>query len=226
MLVGHQVSSPASVVAPLRPWAHRLHVGDARMRLGRSPDTQPASPDVCSILDRLCQRPAGPIDDAKIRARLGRSFGQDLILAGLAIDEIGRGARKAIAHPSIARGTLYYEVAGGIVTLTGAVPDFVTRAWAELVVWWMPGVRNVVNEIALQHKEEEKGGPDKIAEVVGLALANDPDINESHVRVRWSSGTLFLTGRLPCEEQRRKAEAYTWCIPGVNDVENEIEVDG
>lgn len=226
MLTGHSHSSPASVVKPLGPSAHRLHLGNTRIRLGRSPHAEAARPDVCSILDRLCQRPAEQIDDAKIRACLRRSFGQDLILAGLAIDEVGRGERRAIAHPGIARGALYYDVADGLVTLTGAVPDFVTRAWAELLVWWVPGVRNVINKIALQHAEQEKGSPDKIAETIDLAIANDPDIDEAQIRVRTSRGTLVLTGRLPCVEQRRKAEAYAWCIPGIDDVVNEIEVDG
>lgn len=172
---------------------------------------------------KVFPRTVESLEDDSIRAQLRCLYRGDQALAGLAIDELLDGQRQAIVHPACARGTLQYEVTDGVVTLFGAVPDFVTRAYVGLLAWWIPGVRDVINAIALQHEEEE-GRADKIAEAVSIALAMDPDIEAEEVGVDVSGHIVRLTGRLRDLMQRRKAKADALCVFGVDDVVDETEV--
>ena len=87
---------------------------------------------------------------------------------------------------------------------------------------WAPGVRDVVNGIEISPPEEDSA--DMIEEAVRAALEKDPLVNASQVRVGVRNTWVRLTGAVAANAERDAAERDAWCILGVDNVINEIEV--
>jgi osmotically-inducible protein OsmY len=90
------------------------------------------------------------------------------------------------------------------------------------MAWWVPGVRDVINGIAVEPPEDD--GPDMIAEAIRVVLEKDPFVDASQVRVGVRLTLVRLTGLVSAETQREAAERDAWCMFGVDNVINEIEV--
>jgi osmotically-inducible protein OsmY len=86
----------------------------------------------------------------------------------------------------------------------------------------VPGVRDVINGIAVEPPEED--APIFIEEAVRLVLEKDPLVDASQIRVGVRGRTVRLTGLVRSDDVRRAAEADAWYIFGVDDVINEIAV--
>jgi osmotically-inducible protein OsmY len=119
-----------------------------------------------------------------------------------------------------ARGRIDIEVEGGVVTLNGVVPTLVRKRLAGAMAWWVPGVCDVVNGIAVDPPEED--GPDQIEEAVRVVLDRNPAINAGQVRVGVRARVVRLTGLVRSEAEREAAENDAWAIFGVDDVVNEV----
>jgi osmotically-inducible protein OsmY len=185
-------------------------------------ETAAALPEIAAIVDRVRVKPAAPMGDAEIRAHLRRVYTQDAALAGLNISEIRGKASTTVAEIADPHGSIDYEVVDGIVTLNGSVPGLATKRYAGVLAWWIPGSRDVINGIAVEPGEAD--GADQIAEAVRLTLEKDPYLDASEIKVGVRNRTVRLTGLLPGEAQKRMAENDAWCVFGVDDVVNEIQV--
>jgi osmotically-inducible protein OsmY len=98
------------------------------------------------IVDRLKVTPAEKMEDAELRDHVCKvlieepAFEQYIVhdFAGVAV-EAARKARLESA-PSI-----NVEVANGVVTLNGQVSSLSHKRLAGVLVWWVPGTRDVIN---------------------------------------------------------------------------------
>lgn len=181
-----------------------------------------AHPDVPGIVDRLRVRPAEAMSDAGIRSHLRKIFASDMTLQGLSVDEV-RGARTdTILDAPEPTGNISYEVADGVVTLNGHVSDLAVKRYVGVLVWWVPGARDVINGIVAA--SDETDGPDRIADAVRVVLERDPFVDSSQVKVGVRGRVVRLSGFLPREAERRMAENDAWYVFGVDDVINEITV--
>ncbi|MCS6778987.1 MAG: BON domain-containing protein [Geminicoccaceae bacterium] len=180
-------------------------------------------PEVKAVVDRLRVRPAEPMGDRAIRDHVVHAFLAEPAFAELALFE-RRGDRldPIRASPIDVRGRLEIEVADGVVTLDGTVPGLDHKRLAGLLAWWVPGVRDVVNGIAVDPPEEDQDGA--IADACRIALEKDPFIDASQVRVTVRDRRVTLDGVVPSEDQRRMAEADVWALFGVDEVDNRILV--
>jgi osmotically-inducible protein OsmY len=90
------------------------------------------------------------------------------------------------------------------------------------MAWWVPRVRDVVNGIEVDPPEEDS--PDMIEEAVRAVFEKDPLVNASQIRVGVRNTWVRLTGAVATNAERDAAERDAWCILGVDNVLNEIEV--
>jgi osmotically-inducible protein OsmY len=88
------------------------------------------------------------------------------------------------------------------------------------MAWWIPGVRDVVNGIAVDPPEED--GPDQIEEAVRVVLDCDPAVDAAQIKVGVRAKIVRLTGLVRSEAMREKAENNAWAVFGVDDVINKI----
>ena len=178
---------------------------------------------ITGVVDRLHVQPATRMTDKEIRVHLRDMLIEDLSFKELEIREAeADGLRLMRGVPTGARGNIDTEVQDGVVTLNGRVPGLTSKRLAGAMAWWVPGVRDVVNGIAVEPPEDD--GPDMIAEAVRVVLEKDPFVNASQVRVGVLGTTVRLFGLVPSEIEKDAAERDAWCIFAVDKVLNEIQV--
>ena len=182
-----------------------------------------AIPGVVGIVDRLHVEPATQMGDGEIRVHVRDALIEEPAFERLNIREcVGRQFQLARGVPQRAHGTIDIEVQEGIVTLNGTIPGLTSKRLAGVMAWWVPGVRDVVNGVELDPPEEDS--PDMIEEAVRAVLDKDPLVNASQIRVGVRNTWVRLTGTVPANTEREAAEKDAWCILGVDNVINEIEV--
>jgi osmotically-inducible protein OsmY len=182
-----------------------------------------ALPGIDGIADRLHVKPTTHMSDKEIRVHVRHMLLEERSFRDLELheredekDTLVRGT------PSNARGSIDFEVKDGVITLNGCVPGLTAKRLAGVMAWWVPGARDVINGIAVEPREDD--GPDLIAEAVRIILEKDPFVDAGQIRVGVRRTLVRLTGLVPTETERNAAERDAWCVFGVDNVINEIEV--
>lgn len=182
-----------------------------------------ATPGVKGIVDRLHVRPATPMSDSGIADDLRRRLAEEPAFLNVEIAERRLGRLEAVRGvPEGAAGRIEFEVRDGIVTLDGAAPGLASKRLAGAMAWWGPGVRDVINGVAVEPPEED--APIQIEEAVKLVLEKDPFVDADQIRVGVRGAVVRLTGLVRSPGMRETAEADAWRVFAVDDVVNEIEV--
>lgn len=186
-----------------------------------------AGEDIKGVADRILVVPSMEATDIEIGDGLKRVLARDLAFADIAIledlDPSPLAERlETIVAPADARGRIEIEVRDGVITLNGAVPSLARKRLAGAMAWWRPGVRDVVNGLAVEPPEQDS--PDDLEEAVRLVLEHNPLIEASQIRVGVRGGVVRLTGLVRTVDVSRLAEADAWSVLGVDEVLNEIEV--
>ncbi len=182
-----------------------------------------AVPGIEGIVDRLHVARAARMGDGEIRAHIRDAFVDDLSFKRFEIWEFRHGELERVqGAPAEAYGRIDIEVADGVVTLNGRVPGLESKRLAGVIAWWVPGTRDVINGIVVEPPEDDN--PDHIVEAVRIALEKDPFVDAGQVRVTATGCVVRLTGFVPTDAERERAEDDAWSIFGVDDVKNEINV--
>jgi hyperosmotically inducible protein len=147
--------------------------------------------------------------------------------------EIKTSIASAISsHPRLTTSDIKIQVAGGKVTLTGAVGDAEDKLGVERVALATDGVHSVVNEIALKQPEPEKEGEvakqdrrESLTRRVAFALyATDAfDLEPIEIRVSDES-EVTLAGVVRSRAEALLAERVVREVEGVEEVTNSLEV--
>lgn len=175
------------------------------------------------VTDRLRVR-AGDIDDAALRERVAQAlltepeFGECNILV-----ECGGTTQRLRGDGFDAGGLLRFEVADGVVTLTGQLASLTGRRLAEVLAWWIDGCQRVDNLLEVVPPRSDSDA--ELLEAVRMVLRKDPMIDTDGIRVAVEAGVVELAGRLTSEEQSIAAAWDVWAVPGVWEVYNHLEAD-
>jgi osmotically-inducible protein OsmY len=108
------------------------------------------------------------------------------------------------------------------VTLSGTVPSLGHMRLAGVLAWWVPGSRDVVNDLDVVPAEADSD--DEMTDAVRGALEKDPFVNADQIRVSTRGRVVTLTGVVPKDAERDMAERDAWYVAGVDDVRNELTV--
>ena len=187
-----------------------------------------AIPGVSSLVDRVHLTPSAPASDRHIRAQLRELFAEDPNFSDIELrEDVAAGVLATEFKPvsglhESTGGRVDIEVEDGVVTLNGKVSTLVRKRLAGAMAWWIPGVRDVVNGIVVDPPEDD--GPDQIEEAVRSVLERDRAVDAAQIRAGVRVRTVRLTGLVPSEAMRAKAENDAWSVFGVDDVVNQIAV--
>jgi osmotically-inducible protein OsmY len=178
---------------------------------------------IAGIADRLHVKPTARMTDKEIRVHVRNAMIEDPSLASLEIRELDGGQWRLMRGVATgAHGTIDIEVSGGVVSLDGQVRGLVSKRLAGVLAWWVPGVCDVFNGIAVEPLEED--GPDMISEAVRVVLEKDPFVNAGQIGIKVRNREVRLTGLVPNEAERASAERDVWMVFGVDTVVNDILV--
>lgn len=114
----------------------------------------------------------------------------------------------------------------GVVYLHGKVGSQHEKRAAELIARNTEGVRDVVNDLAIQDQVPDDNRWDFwVTTRVKSRLALDPEIRAMNVDVDTDEGTVYLTGIVRSHEQRAAVEQLVSGVEGVQRVVNRIQLD-
>lgn len=182
-----------------------------------------STPGVNGVVDRLHVKAAVPMSDSGISDDLRRRLAEEPEFMNLDVAERRLGRLEPVRGAAgEAAGRIEFEVQDGIVTLDGSAPGLDSKRLIGVMAWWVPGVRDVINGMAVEPPEED--APILIEEAVKLALDKDPFVDAGQIRVGVRRGVVRLTGLVKSSGMRETAEADAWRVFAVDDVINEIEV--
>lgn len=163
---------------------------------------------VKAVRNHLTVQPTKQRTDSEIEADAKTALGLDVYLAPLPI-------------------AVFVE--NGIVHLTGTVGSAYEQDRAGRKVRWLPGVREVENDLvarwwedAGERKEEPRYSDNQIRETATEIMRLDPRVEAEDVSVRVAAGHVRLTGSVPLALQRGIAEQDVRDVVGVVGVTNAI----
>lgn len=113
-------------------------------------------------------------------------------------------------------------VANGIVTLQGAVENWMQRFNAERCVQRLTGVRSVINHIGVTAPSID---PAKIKREIEDALERQSEREAKRIGVSVHDGVVTLTGTLRSWGERNAIERVASYAPGVRRVDDRTSVD-
>jgi osmotically-inducible protein OsmY len=87
-------------------------------------------------------------------------------------------------------------------------------------VWYIPGVKGVINLVTIKPKVE----PKEIKEKIEDALKRMATVDAENVQVEVQGSEIVLRGTVRSWAERHEAEKAAWSAPGVTSVKNYITV--
>ena len=138
-------------------------------------------------------------------------------------DEIAKAVRDSLEQDRYVDETsIQVKVANGVVRLAGTIDTTLRRHFAGALCWWIPGVRDVVNDLDVIYPEP--ANDELLAETIRALMEKDPLVDETEILVLSHGGVVTLTGTVAGADARGAAEYDAWIVEGVRDVINQIEI--
>ena len=178
-------------------------------------------PGSTGIVDRLRVKPSVPMGDGEIRDRVRDALLEEPAFAQYAVyvSQDTSGLPPQRARPL--NNYIEAAVKDGVVTLNGQVESLSHKRLAGVLVWWVPGSRDVVNGLDVQPPEQDND--DEISDAVRTALEKDGLIKSDSIRITTSSAVVTLDGVAANDEQAAMAEADEWYVFAVDGVVNHLK---
>jgi osmotically-inducible protein OsmY len=119
------------------------------------------------------------------------------------------------------RDALSVKVDDGIVTLNGTVQWNYQRENVEEYIRAIAGVRAVYNNIELSACVCDSN---TIVEKINAAFHRHAAIDATRIHVELHGNKVVLSGKVRSWIEKKDAEKVAWSSPGINSVDNQIEV--
>ncbi|MBI2864961.1 MAG: BON domain-containing protein [Chloroflexi bacterium] len=137
--------------------------------------------------------------------------------------DIERGVNAALLRDVLVDETkVDVRVINGVVTLTGTVDNFAAKRAVEDMAWATHGVVDVLDHITIESHSPR--ADEEIARDVLLHLERNLRVKPKQVHVDVRNGLVTLDGHVSTTAQQWIAEELVRWVPGVTDVEDNLEV--
>jgi osmotically-inducible protein OsmY len=125
-------------------------------------------------------------------------------------------------EPSVNAAQIGVTASDGVVTLTGNVPDYLSKLAAEHAAARVRGVRAVAQEIAVVLPEQRDHDDATIARAAADRLAWEISVPNDAIMVEVEHGWIRLSGEVEWHYEKDAAEAVIHGLRGVIGVTNQI----
>lgn len=157
-------------------------------------------PGVKSVKDELRVAPVNLMGDLEISTHIRNSFIQE----------------RNIEEDHL---TIETDSEGGVV-LRGQVHSLVQRRMCEVLCWWVPGVTNVTNLIAVDPPDQDND--EELKDNLIVIMEKDFLVDPKKFRIDVHDGRVTLRGQVDSPLEKDAAEKDCWYTPGVADVVNQL----
>ncbi|MEK6791271.1 MAG: BON domain-containing protein [Deltaproteobacteria bacterium] len=155
------------------------------------------------VVDRLFVAPAMPMSDADIKRHFYDAMHFEAALQGCDIN---------------------IEVRQSIIDIEGAVRSLSHKRLAGALAWWVPGSMEVINSLEVEPPEDDSD--DELVDGLRLVLEKDVLVKNSSLSVSALDSVVTLSGVVSSDAVKDAAENDCWYVWGVNDVINNLRVEG
>jgi osmotically-inducible protein OsmY len=124
-------------------------------------------------------------------------------------------------NTSISGDKVKVKVKNGTVSLAGEVEWEFQRIAIRNTIKNLAGVKGIVNNIKIVPSITAS----EIKQKINLAFHRNATIDAENINVQTSGSKVILTGRVKSWMEKKEAETSAWFAPGVDKVENKLEVD-
>lgn len=180
-------------------------------------------PGTTGIVDRLRVVPAQRMGDGTIRDHVRDAFLQEPVLKTCTVQARTKDQletyHEVLEEPA---GVITFTVEDGVVTLNGRVPSLSHKRLAGVLVWWVPGSRDVINGLDVSPVQDDND--DEMTDAIRLVLEKDPFINAGQIQVQTHSSIVTLEGLVANDPAKDMAEFDAWYVFGVDKVVNNLVV--
>ena len=180
--------------------------------------------NVSQVVDRLSIRPAERMPDNSIADHLEHALLNEGAFTECTINKRVNGKQELLrqATDEVGHGDIAFDIEDGVVSLNGDVPSLSHKRLVGSLAWWVPGSRNVVNDLDVSPPEAD--GEGEMLDAVRIVLEKDPLVDATHLHIGCQGLTVTLAGAVESETERHAAEFDVWSVFGVDDVVNRITV--
>ncbi|MDR3673239.1 MAG: BON domain-containing protein [Holophaga sp.] len=116
------------------------------------------------------------------------------------------------------------QCSGGVVTLTGTVAQDDHKALAQETVAGLPGVKSVINLLAVAADQPKEQSDLWITMKVKNALTFHKNVSATATSVTTKDGIVTLTGHADSEAKKELTGEYAKDVEGVTEVRNDLVV--
>jgi osmotically-inducible protein OsmY len=182
-------------------------------------------PGIIGIVDRLHVKAAERMGDGMILDLVRDALIEEPAFQDCTI-RLRRKGNLETARESLykAHGEFEVSVKDGVVFLDNIVLNLSQKRLAEVLAWWVPGTRDVINELEVSPPEEDNDG--EITDALRIVLEKDPFLDATEIKVETKGGIVTLEGLVKTEAQKEMAENDAWYLFGVDKVINHLSVRG
>jgi len=124
-------------------------------------------------------------------------------------------------HSTLQAGKIKIKVEKGWVTLDGETEwEFQSKA-AQRIIENTIGVTGITNHI----KIVPLLSPSEVKKRINSAFHRSATVDSEKIEITVEGSKVILTGKVHSYAEKRDAESAAWMAPGVNSVQNNIEID-
>jgi osmotically-inducible protein OsmY len=182
-------------------------------------------PGIIGIVDRLHLKPAERMEEGMILDRVCNALIEEPAFQNCTIRLRKKGNLETVrVSANKHHGEIELFVKEGVVFLENVVSNLTLKRMAEVFAWWVPGTRDVINELEVFPPEQDNDG--EITDALRIVLEKDPFLDPAQIRVATKGGIVTLEGLVKTEVQKEMAENDAWYIFGVDMVVNHLSVRG
>ena len=124
-------------------------------------------------------------------------------------------------HSAMKEDKIKVKVESGWVTLEGEVDWEFQRNAARTMVEDLLGVVGISNNI----KVVSKLSPTEVKQKISSAFHRSATVDSDKITIGVDGTKVILTGKVRSYAEKRDAENAAWLAPGVNKVDNKLEID-
>lgn len=124
-------------------------------------------------------------------------------------------------HSAVEENKIKIKVENGWVTLEGEVEWEFQRNAAKTAIEGLTGVLGIFNNIKIKPMIT----PTDIKQKISAAFHRSATVDSEKVMVNVIGGKVILSGKVKSYAEKKEAENAAWFAPGVNQVDNQLEID-